>query len=169
VNTSDYISQLYESQFWGMNRILSLAAGLSEQEYASDTGFTSGSVRAILTHALAAESMYISRSRGLPTPTPDSPDWISEESLPTIEALTERWAAEEKVTRAFLENLTEDQLAAEKTFKRRDGVEVTQVVWHMLTTVHQHSLQHRAEAAEALTKMGRSPGNLDFIVYINER
>src|SRR5687767_5201322 len=150
MDTSDYIRELYNSQFWGMHQILSAASGLSEAEYTGHSGISIGSLRSVLTHALAAEMIYISRARGELLPTPESAEWISEENLPTIEALTERWEAEEKITRSFLNNLADDHLAAEKTFKRRDGVEATQVVWHMLTTVHQHSLQHRAEAAEAL-------------------
>ena len=45
-------------------------------------------------------------------------------------------------------------------------IEVWQPLWQLLTLVYQHTLQHRSEAAEALTMVGRSPGALDFPVYL---
>jgi uncharacterized damage-inducible protein DinB len=38
--------------------------------------------------------------------------------------------------------------------------------WQLLTSALLHSIQHRTEAAEALTMAGRSPGDLDFVVYL---
>jgi hypothetical protein len=29
-----------------------------------------------------------------------------------------------------------------------------------------HSVQHRSEAAQILTRLGQSPGNIDFIFYV---
>ena len=168
MNTADYMRTLYDSQYWARDRLLAAAAGMSEEEYARENGFTYNSIRGILTHALGAEAIWMSRVRGVQVPPPESPQAINETNLPTLDALTERWAAEEKAAREFLEHLTDNQLETDVTFTRRDGVVVSQPIWQVLTTSHQHTLQHRAEAAEALTMIGRSPGNLDFIIYINE-
>ena len=42
-------------------------------------------------------------------------------------------------------------------------------IWELLTIVFSHTIQHRSEAAEALTKVGRSPGNLDLLIYLREK
>jgi uncharacterized damage-inducible protein DinB len=39
-------------------------------------------------------------------------------------------------------------------------------VWQMLAHVINHGTQHRSEAAALLTTAGRSPGELDMIVYL---
>ena len=46
---------------------------------------------------------------------------------------------------------------------------MTQRRWEILTAVYQHTLQHRSEAAQALTLIGRSPGGVDFPVYLQTR
>jgi uncharacterized damage-inducible protein DinB len=53
-------------------------------------------------------------------------------------------------------------------YSLRDGTPMHATIWQLLTIVVTHSMQHRAEAAEALTKIKRSPGNLDFIVFMRE-
>jgi uncharacterized damage-inducible protein DinB len=50
-------------------------------------------------------------------------------------------------------------------FQRRDGSEMRRPLWEILTLVFHHTVQHRSEAAEALTMVGRSPGAVDFLMY----
>jgi hypothetical protein len=38
-----------------------------------------------------------------------------------------------------------------------------------MTQILNHGTQHRSEAAEALTMVGRSPGDLDFSLFIQQR
>jgi uncharacterized damage-inducible protein DinB len=115
-----------------------------------------------------AETMYLSRLTGRPLPDASSPDAISEVNLPSVEALKARWAKHDETMRAYVDKLDDGELDRVASWVRRDGVNVSMPVWQVLTQIHEHGLQHRAEAAEALTLVGRSPGNLDFIVYIEE-
>ena len=41
--------------------------------------------------------------------------------------------------------------------------------WQMLAHVVNHGTQHRSESAALLTQAGRSPGDLDMIVWLEER
>jgi uncharacterized damage-inducible protein DinB len=166
VNTADYMRTLFDSLYWARDRVLDAAAGMSEEEYSRANGFEYGSLRGILTHTLGAETNYLHRCMGTPAPAPDSPEATNEANVPTLEALGKRWLAEEQRMRGYLDSLDEAELARVVTWTRRDGVQMSQPVWQLLTTVYQHTLQHRSEAAEALTMIGRSPGGLDFPVYL---
>lgn len=169
MNNADYMRVLFDASYWARDRILTAAEGMTEEEYAKDYGFTYKSLRGILTHALFAENLYFLRLTGTPEPTTDSPEWISEANLPTIEAFKARALDVEKLARSYLQTLTDEVLESELSFTRRDGIQVTQPRWQTLTQVVQHSISHRSEAAEVLTMAGRSPGDLDFVVYMNSR
>lgn len=42
------------------------------------------------------------------------------------------------------------------------------VVWQFLLAALLHDMQHRGEAAVLLTSYGRSPGDLEFTLFLNE-
>jgi uncharacterized damage-inducible protein DinB len=106
---------------------------------------------------------------GAPGLRGEAPAFAREEDLPTVAALKQRWAEEEAKDRAWLAKLTDADAAGSVTFTGRDGNQRTIPRWQILTLVYHHTTQHRSEAAEALTMVGRSPGDLDFLVYMAAR
>ena len=159
----DEVMTLYEFAWWTRDRLLSAAAGMTDEEFGRDNGFTYHSIRGILVHALEAEMIWGSRFRG--EERPESPG----DSIKSVESLRARWADEERKLRDFLEGLTEESLAAEFTTRRRSGEDLKTSLWLLLTHVVTHGMQHRSEAAEALTQVGRSPGSIDLTTYVWEQ
>ncbi len=160
----EYFRTLYDYCYWARDRVLGAMEGMSEAEYAKPNGFVYGSIRGILTHALWAEEAWLARWRG------ETPSWPgSEAEVPTPAALAARWQQHEASMRAFLAGLSESDLAREITLRRRDGSEASWLLWQLLAHVANHATQHRSEAAAALTMVGRSPGEVDFIFYLRER
>ena len=162
MNTAEYIRTLYDFLYWTNGHLFDAAEGISPEEYSRDNGFAYKSIRGILTHALDAEVMFMSRLTG-------RPDWRKQSTRRTCRPSTDlrkRWAAEEAVGREYLQTLTPEDFDASVTFTRRDGSEGTLPRWQILSIVYQHTLQHRSEAAEALSLIGRSPGSLDFSRYL---
>ncbi len=64
---------------------------------------------------------------------------------------------------------TADDPEREYVMRGRDGVDRTWKLWELRTMIDTHAKQHGAEAAEALTMVGRSPGDLDFPVFLRTR
>jgi uncharacterized damage-inducible protein DinB len=159
----EYFRTLYDYTYWARDRVLNAAAGMSDEEYARPNGFVYGSVRGIFTHCLAAETSWLARWQG-ETPTPLPP-----EELTSVEALASRWRELEAQLRAYLASLSDADTGREVVLRRRDGSETRQPLWQLLTQVVNHATQHRSEAAEALTMVGRSPGDMDFTLYLRER
>jgi uncharacterized damage-inducible protein DinB len=77
--------------------------------------------------------------------------------------LARRWREEEAKMRSYLGALTAADLSGDLVWHAADGRERRLPhLWFTLAHVINHSTQHRSEAAEALTMMGRSPGDLDL-------
>jgi uncharacterized damage-inducible protein DinB len=161
---ADYFRTLYDYTYWARDRILKAAEGLTEEEYAKPNGFNYGSIRGILNHALASEAGAISRWTGVASAGP-----ANEMTLPTLDALVARWREEESKLQPFLSKLKDEDLDGEVVSRRQSGEEFRRPLYVDLTQIANHATQHRSEAAEALTMVGRSPGDLDFTVYYRER
>ena len=162
---AEYFRLLFDYSYWARDRLLRAASGMTAEEYARPNGFTYGSIRGILTHAMRAEALYLTRWQGEQV----SPVQIDQEAVPTVETLDSRWRSEEAKLRAFLEALDDADVKREIISVRRDGTDFRRPLWQDLTHVVNHSTVHRSEAAEALTMVGRSPGDLDFSTYLPTR
>jgi uncharacterized damage-inducible protein DinB len=158
---AEYFRTIFDQMYWARDRVLSAAAALSDEEYAAPNGFTYKSVRGILTHCLSGESNWMARARG---EAPGS--FVRGEDLPTVGDLTARWLEDEVKVREFLAGLKDKDLTKTVTFTGRDGNQRSMPLWHILQLVYHHTVQHRSEAAEALTMAGHSPGDMDFMVYM---
>ncbi|HEU0073049.1 MAG TPA: DinB family protein [Dehalococcoidia bacterium] len=159
----DEAMTLYEYAWWARDRLLTAADGISDEEFGRDNGFTYSSLRGILVHAMDAEASWCSRFLREEVKRPPG-----DGELLSVAALRERWALEETRLRRFLADVTEVALTDDFVFQRRNGQEIRTPLWVLLTHVVNHGTQHRSEAAEALTMVGRSPGSLDFTTYVWE-
>jgi uncharacterized damage-inducible protein DinB len=161
---AEYFRFLFDYTYWARDRILAVADGLTAEEFGRPNGFSNyGSIGAILAHCLDAEVSWRCRFEG-----EADEGVINPEDVPTVEALTQRWREEEAKMRAYLDRLTDGQVAGELVW-RTSGGKRRGPLWVSLTHVVNHSTQHRSEAAEALTLVGRSPGDLDFGLFYRER
>jgi uncharacterized damage-inducible protein DinB len=161
---ADLFRLLFDYTWWARDRILAAADGMTEDEYAKPNGFNYGSLRGILTHCFAAEAFAHARWQGVPGPA-----GLNQEGLPTIEALAQRWRESEEGLRPLLAALDDAGPEREIVTRRASGEETRRVLNRDMMQIVNHSTQHRSEAAEALTMAGRSPGDLDFSVFLRSR
>ncbi|MCI0550944.1 MAG: DinB family protein, partial [Anaerolineae bacterium] len=100
----------------------------------------------------------------------DSTLWpeLKEADFPTLASFEAFWREEEAAMRAYLTNLSDDDLERHLRYKVDSGTERDRVLWHCLLHLVNHGTQHRSEAAALLTEYGHSPGDLDFTVFLNE-
>jgi uncharacterized damage-inducible protein DinB len=164
--TKTDIQALYDYNRWCNARILDAAATLSNEQFAAPGTFPHGGLRGTLVHALFAEWTW--RMRWLGTPPPFGYRFTLAE-LPTVAALRARWEKEEAALTEFVDSLSDQRLAAEITYTSTEGGRHTRVLWETMAHLVNHGTQHRAEAAAMLTAVGHSPGDIDLIVYFNER
>ncbi len=159
---ADEIRTLYNYDFWANGKVLEQAGLLSEEEYTAPAGLSFSSIRGTLIHTLSTEWIWRKRVEEAESP----PRMISEGDLPTFQALTARWKEEEALWRDYLRAMTDQDLDRVVKYNNTKGRSFENPLWQILTHVVNHGTQFRSEAAVALTRLGRSPGDLDFIAFL---
>jgi uncharacterized damage-inducible protein DinB len=157
------IQLLYQYNRWANKRILDAATNVTAEQFLAPASYPHGGLRGTLTHTLFAEWNWRKRWEGeLPTQR------IKPEEFPTFDSLRVRWQEEEKSLKAFVDGLIDEKLNAAFQYKTLRGDAMEDILWHAMVHVVNHGTQHRSEAAAVLTELGRSPGDIDFIVFLRE-
>jgi len=153
--TIDEIRTLFAFDRWATEKVLAVLDGIDAATWSASHVVDERGLGGILVHQLGATQRW--RHGFLEdgvTPRPER------EPLPTIEELRLAWAAEWQAIDAWLAGVDDAWLARDD-----EGIPF----WLMLVHVINHGTQHRSEAAALLTQAGRSPGDLDVILYGEQR
>lgn len=155
MNASDMRS-LFAYDRWATRQVLAQLDGIDDALWGSTGVVGERGLGSILVHMLGAHQRWriaISQEGEGERPEPES------EPLPDPASLVGRWQAELGAMDEFLPRLSDGMLAYV-----HEGI----AIWQMLAHLVNHGTQHRSEAALLLTQAGRSPGELDLIVYLEE-
>jgi len=162
MNQQDILT-LYQYNRWANAKIMSMAAQVTQEQFLAPASFPHGGLRGTLVHALFAEWVWRQRWEG------NSPTQrFKAQDFPTFEFLHNRWKEEENELMKFVERVTDDQLNHAFNYNNLGGQPFTKVLWHAMAHVVNHGTQHRTEAAAMLTGFGCSPGDIDFIYFLDE-
>jgi uncharacterized damage-inducible protein DinB len=156
--TADDVRGLFEYDRWATRQVLGLLDGIDESLWGATGIVGERGLGSILVHMLGAHQRWrtgisAEGEEDGPTPRPEK------EPLPDPTTLVAWWEAEFVEMDGFLAGLTDGGLAY-----IHEGI----AVWQMLAHLVNHGTQHRSEAALLLTQAGRSPGELDLIVYLED-
>ena len=158
---------LVDHLYWVNHRLLDAAAGLSGEAFRM-TGAGGGEardLRATLVHELDVEWSWRLALMNRP-----ADEWGEDKELrpgdfADVAAIRDRWAADEAEMRAWLDGLTDEDLAAQV----RPGLSsVARPMWQFLMHIVVHGYQQQAEAAQMLTVAGASPGELGLLEFLGE-
>jgi uncharacterized damage-inducible protein DinB len=158
------IQLLYKYNDWANTRILNAASNLTAEQFLAPASFPHGGLRGTLTHILFAEWIWRTRWLG------ESPAVrFKPEDFPTFDSLRARWLVEKTALNIYIDDLTDEILTGAFQYKTTSGKVMENVFWQAMAHVVNHGTQHRSEAAALLTGFGRSPGDLDLIIFLRER
>ena len=159
--TAEDVRGLFAYDRWATRQVLAQLDGIDASESLwGATGIVGErGLGSILVHMLGAHQRW---RTGIAAEDEEDDDDIprpERKPLPAPATLAAWWEAEFLEMDGFLAWLTDDMLAYV-----HNGI----AVWQMLTHLMNHGTQHRSEAALLLTQAGRSPGELDLIVYLED-
>ena|SRR2546427_1606156 len=140
---------------WGTRRLLNACQGIDAAIWARPNVVGERGLAGVLTHTLGAHARWRNGWQGRDDkPRPELEPILSPADL------RDRWEGEWGALDDYLDGLTDKRLVA-----TWDGVPLWQTMVHVVN----HGTQHRSEAAALLTDAGRSPGDLDFIDFVEEQ
>ena len=154
------LAYLFDYGYWANEKLFSVLARLTTEEFTRDVAGSYGSVRNTLVHVLSAEWGWIERCGGARRgPALKAADY------PTVESLVRAWRLVERYARELLAALTDEDLG--RTVEFSFGGEPGQVrtIGQLLHHAANHGVHHRGQAALLLRCLGHPPGNVDLLVF----
>jgi len=145
----DHSRSMIAATIWADDRILAAAAGISNEQYAE--------LRAQFEHMLGTQRYWYGNWTG----------GTSED--PVLEApmiARDGYTASHDALRAFGAALTQDEWERAEAWWKRWGYDETMPLGESITQVFYHGVQHRSEIAVQLSQWGHSPGDLDYLTYL---
>ena len=159
------LSTLYNYNYWATDRVLQATRRAGNISFtASYPELYYGSLQGTLAHILTAEWIWRKRCQERISPS----TLLDTSAFPILDKLEARINEEQGYTLAYLESLTDLDLAQTISYKSTKGQPYQNTLWELLVHVVNHGTQHRSEIAMVLTKLGYSPGDLDMVVYFRQ-
>jgi len=153
------LATLFDFNYWAHRRILTTAARLTDPQFTLRSVIVGRDLRATLVHTLDVECSWRLRLQRRP-----EEEWrktLAIADYRNVAALADHWTRDEAEMRAWVATLDDTTLARSADLDPREQYPV----WYYLVHLVTHSQQHRSEAAQLLTQLGQSPGDLDFLEY----
>ena len=158
---AETIRTLYRYNPWANARALDTAERLGPEPFLTAPDAASGSVRDTLVHTMSAQWIWLERWQGRsPTAGIDARDFHD------VASIRARWADVERGTHRFVAELSEARLASTVAYRNTKGERWAHTLWQQMIHQVNHATQHRSEVAVMLTRFGHSPGDLDFLIFV---
>ena len=159
MNGSLSIVALFDYNYWATSQLLSVASAASHDLFVAPGQFTYRGLRATAVFALDVEKSWRQRLRGEPASVYD--EGIDPERFPDVSTLGQAWEDDEAEMRAWLLDLSVDELSEVVDLGPRDRFPLWMYLVHIIT----HSTQQRRDIALILERAGHSPPEIDYLYY----
>jgi uncharacterized damage-inducible protein DinB len=162
MRTAD-VTTLVDYLYWARDRVLDAAAQLSAEAFVATETVTSRDLRSTLVHELDVEWSWRQRLRATAAEPFDDDAELQPGDYPSVEALREHWQRDESEMRAWLGELSDDDLSGPPRPERAGGP----ALWVYLVHVVEHGITELSDAAVLLRRAGQPTGSLTFLDYFD--
>ena len=141
---------------WANEKILASIDGMTAEELARPVDAYFGSLGKNLQHVLVAMRIWLARWKGDPPVKLDEP-------------ITAPWRDAYAIThddfRKFVDPLTDADTERVVHYRNTKGAPFQMGLAELIRHVVNHGTHHRAEIGMLLERIGRSPGDMDYVYY----
>lgn len=149
----EHTRSLISYDAWATRRVLAACAGLSPEQYAG--------IRERLEHMLGTRRFWYLNWTG-------EGHSYEDPKLPTLEAALEAYEATAAEYADVFGALTDEVWNRREQWWKRFGYDDSLEMGETAFQVVYHGIQHRAEIAETISGWGHSPGDLDYLDFLQE-
>ena len=156
------IGQLYDYHRWANRRLFEISASLGEAATSRPMGahWSFPTLKAMFAHLYGADALWLARWKG------SSPARMHDDGdFPTMADLRARWDLLEVEQRAFVDGLTDADLARSFAYRNAQGAEFRLALGPIVQHVVNHATHHRSEVAAMLTLISGSPPDTGMATY----
>jgi uncharacterized damage-inducible protein DinB len=136
---------------WADDRILAAADGISDEQYAQ--------LRSQFEHMLGTRRYWHANWTG---------DTREEPKLEMLVEARAGYAASNSALRTYMAALTPEEWDRAEQWWLRFGFDGRMALGESITQVVYHGVQHRSEVAVLLSQWGHSPGDMDYLTFLQE-
>lgn len=161
----DYFNRLARYHVWATRRLLDEhLAALSDDQWRRDFGLFFGSVHGTVNHLLVTDNIWFSRLAENASPRIALDAELHADRSDLCAALTKavaRWSD-------WLPSIPVDRFDSELFYRRGNDEEVRVPFAPTVGHVFNHATHHRGQISAALTMMGKSGPNLDWVGLLQQ-
>lgn len=154
---ADTLLALVRFHAWANDRILTTAAGLSDEEFRRTANLDHGSAFQTLRHLVDVDWSW--RELCIGNDVGDTYVWDQGFALDYLSAIHTFCLKEDARLRSYVESLDDAALSESLAM----SADFARPRWLIVAHVVNHGTQHRSELARYLTECGHSPGDLDLL------
>jgi uncharacterized damage-inducible protein DinB len=137
---------------WADDRLFAAAEGVSDEQWRQ--------VQGQVEHMLGTQRWWHGNWTGIAAEDP---------AAASLAAARAAYASSHEALRAYVADLTQEGWEREEAWWKPWGYDATMQLGESITQLFYHGAQHRSEIAVLLTEWGHSPGDLDYLTYLEQR
>ncbi len=160
----ELIQHLFGYDIWANDKILEAASKADADALVREkTGF--GSVLATLAHIAGAQAIWHARWT-----IGKNPAAIADvQNAKTLAVVKEAFEKNHAALRTYVTGLIEQDVNRMSHYQDSRGTPSSRMLWQLMVHMANHGTYHRGEIAAALSALGHSPGDLDFVYWERQR
>jgi uncharacterized damage-inducible protein DinB len=144
---------------WASQRLMDVAAKLSEEELTQDFKTADKTVLDTLVHIYAADRIWLARVLAQPRAT------FIDTADRDLTLLQTEWPALHQRWKLWLRDFTDEDVLRPISFQDMKGRSYSQPAWQILLHLVNHGTHHRGQVSGFLRAMGQTPPPLDLMHY----
>ena len=91
---------------------------------------------------------------------------LKAELYPDLDALWGSWSEEDDRLVDYVASLSDEQVESQVEYAWPRARPRHKTLWHIILHILNHGMHHRAEVGLYLNTLGKSPRDIDFIIYV---